>query len=92
MLKTFLNDEEIANDIQDIFKIGGDGSHFNGKVKEEELQLIIEKAIHIVENIFVKYLQICKIKVAKCNFICYIKKEELDNQMGTKKYVSYLGT
>ena len=48
-------DEEIANDIQDIFKIGGDGSHFNGKVKEEELQLIIEKAIHIVENIFVKY-------------------------------------
>ena len=25
------------------------------KVKEEELQLIIEKAIHIVENIFVKY-------------------------------------
>lgn len=48
-------DEEIANDIQDIFKIGGDGSHFNGKVKEEELQLIIEKAIHIAENIFVKY-------------------------------------
>ena len=48
-------DEEIANDIQDIFKIEGDGSHFNGKVKEEELQLIIEKAIHIVENIFVKY-------------------------------------
>ena len=48
-------DEEIANDIQDIFKIGGDGSHFNGKVKEEELQLIIENAIHIAENIFVKY-------------------------------------
>lgn len=48
-------DEEIANDIQEIFKIGGDGSHFNGKVKEEEFQLIIEKAIHIVENIFVKY-------------------------------------
>ena len=48
-------DEVIANDIQDIFKIGGDGSHFNGKVKEEELHLIIEKAIHIVENIFVKY-------------------------------------
>lgn len=48
-------DEEIANEIQEIFKIGGDGSHFNGKVKEEELQLIIEKAIHIVENIFVKY-------------------------------------
>ncbi len=48
-------DEGIANDIQEIFKIGGDGSHFNGKVKEEELQLIIEKAIHIVENIFVKY-------------------------------------
>lgn len=48
-------DEEIANEIQEIFKIGGDGSHFKGKVKEEELQLIIEKAIHIVENIFVKY-------------------------------------
>lgn len=48
-------DEEIANEIQEIFKIGGDGSHFKGKVKEEELQLIIEKAIHIVEHIFVKY-------------------------------------
>jgi hypothetical protein len=48
-------DEEIANDIQEIFKIGGEGSHFSGTVKEEELQLIIEKAIHIVENIFVKY-------------------------------------
>ena len=48
-------DEEIANDIQEIFRIGGDSSHFNGKVKEEELQLIIQKAIHIVENIFVKY-------------------------------------
>lgn len=48
-------DEEIANNIQEIFRIGGDGSHFNGKVQEEELQMIITKAIHIVEDIFVKY-------------------------------------
>lgn len=48
-------DEKIANDIQEIFRIGGDGSHFSGKVQTEELEMIIETAIHIVENIFIKY-------------------------------------
>lgn len=48
-------DEEIANDIQEIFRIGGDGSHFSGKVQTEELEMIIETAIHIVENVFIKY-------------------------------------
>lgn len=29
-------DKEIADCIQEIFKIGGDGSHFSGKVSEDE--------------------------------------------------------
>lgn len=48
-------DESIAENIQEIFRIGGDGSHFNGQVKDDNLHLIINKAIHIVEDIFVKY-------------------------------------
>ena len=48
-------DENIAEKFQEIFKIGGDGSHFNGSVSDQELQEIISQAIHIVEDIFVKY-------------------------------------
>lgn len=48
-------DENISNKIQNILKVGGDGSHFNGNVLEEDLDEIIKDAIHIVEDIFVKY-------------------------------------
>lgn len=48
-------DENIGENIQEIFKIGGNGSHFNGKVNDDDLNKIINKAIHIVEDIFVKY-------------------------------------
>lgn len=48
-------DKKIGENIQEIFKIGGDGSHFNGQVNDEDLQKIINKAIHIVEDIFVNY-------------------------------------
>ena len=48
-------DVQIANNIQEIFRIGGDGSHFNGTVKDADLQIIIDKVTHIVEDIFVKY-------------------------------------
>lgn len=48
-------DENIAEKFQEIFRIGGDGSHFNGSVSDQELQKIISQAIHIVEDIFVKY-------------------------------------
>lgn len=48
-------DENIAEKFQEIFRIGGDGSHFNGSVSDQELQKIILQAIHIVEDIFVKY-------------------------------------
>ncbi|MDB3084216.1 hypothetical protein C4097_06530 [Clostridioides difficile] len=48
-------DKSIGEDIQEIFKIGGDGSHFNGKVEDDDLNKIINKATHIVEDIFVKY-------------------------------------
>lgn len=48
-------DENIAEKFQEIFRIGGDGSHFNGSVSDQELQKIISQAIHVVEDIFVKY-------------------------------------
>lgn len=48
-------DKDIGESIQEIFRIGGDGSHFSGEVNDDDLQKIINKAIHIVEDIFVKY-------------------------------------
>lgn len=45
----------IVGNIQEIFKIGGAGSHFNGKVQANELREIIDLAVHIVEDIFVVY-------------------------------------
>lgn len=48
-------DSEIADSIQEIFRVGGDGSHFSGQVSNDELQQIIDKAVHIVEDIFVRY-------------------------------------
>ena len=48
-------DEDIANRIQKIFQIGGDGSHFSGQVSNDDLETIIDDATHIVEDIFVKY-------------------------------------
>lgn len=51
-------DENIAEKFEEIFRIGGDGSHFNGSVSDQELQKIISQAIHIVEDIFVKYFLI----------------------------------
>lgn len=48
-------DEDIGKSIQDIFRIGGDGSHFNGQVNDDDLGSIISKAVHIVEDIFVLY-------------------------------------
>jgi tetratricopeptide (TPR) repeat protein len=48
-------DRNIGENIQEIFRIGGDGSHFNGQVNDDDLHIIINKAIHIVEDIFVNY-------------------------------------
>lgn len=48
-------DKNIGENIQEIFRIGGEGSHFNGQVNDDDLHKIINKAIHIVEDIFVKY-------------------------------------
>ena len=48
-------DEIIGDNIAYIFKIGGDGSHFSGRVEEKELKECIEIAIHIVEDMFVDY-------------------------------------
>jgi len=48
-------DSDIARNIRKIFEVGREGSHFKGTVNNENLELIINKAIHIVEDIFVKY-------------------------------------
>jgi len=48
-------DKNIGENIQEIFRIGGDGSHFNGQVNDDDLYKIINEAIHIVEDIFVNY-------------------------------------
>lgn len=48
-------DEKIGNNIAYIFKVGGDGSHFNGTVEPEELNTCIKIVTHIVEDIFVNY-------------------------------------
>lgn len=48
-------DSNISNKIRKIFEIGGKASHFKNKITQEELSGIIELAIHIVEDIFVKY-------------------------------------
>lgn len=48
-------DSDISAKIRKIFEIGGKASHFRSKVSEEEVSEIIELAIHIVEDIFVKY-------------------------------------
>lgn len=48
-------DAGIADKIQFIFKVGGDGSHFSGQVTDDDLRKTIEQASHIVEDIFIKY-------------------------------------
>ena len=48
-------DSDIGNTIEYIFRIGGNGSHFNGQVNDDDLYKIVDKSIHIVEDIFVKY-------------------------------------
>lgn len=48
-------DANIADKIQFIFKVGGDGSHFSGRVTDDDLRKAIEQASHIVEDIFIKY-------------------------------------
>jgi hypothetical protein len=45
----------IAINIRKIFSIGGKGSHFEGRVSEDELNEIIEMATHFIEDIFVEY-------------------------------------
>lgn len=45
----------IATTIRRIFTIGGEGSHFKGRVSEDELNEIIEMSTHFIEDIFVEY-------------------------------------
>ena len=74
-------DENIANSIEEIFKIGGDGSHFNGTVSEAELEKIIEKAIHIVEDVFVKYFTMPEHEFGKENIFTIFSMLPLKNRI-----------
>lgn len=48
-------DEEISVKIRKVFEIGENASRFKNKISDEELNQVIEIAIHIVEDIFVNY-------------------------------------
>lgn len=74
-------DEHIGENIQEIFRIGGDGSHFNGKVKDDDLHKIINKAIHIVEDIFVKYFLDPKHKFGSENIFTIFSMLPLHNRI-----------
>ena len=48
-------DEEISVKISKVFEIGENASRFKNKISDEELNQVIEIAIHIVEDVFVSY-------------------------------------
>lgn len=79
-------DEAIAEKLQEIFKIGGDGSHFNGSVSDKELQKIISQATHIVEDIFVKYFLIPEHYFGSENIYTIFSMLPLSNRI----YIEYL--
>lgn len=74
-------DENVAEKFQEIFRIGGDGSHFNGSVSDQELQKIISQAIHIVEDIFVKYFLIPEHQFGSENIYTIFSMLPLDNRI-----------
>lgn len=81
-------DENIGENIQEIFRIGGDGSHFNGRVKDDDLHKIINKAIHIVEDIFVKYFLDPKHKFGSENIFTIFSMLPLHNRIYILENVS----
>lgn len=74
-------DQEIAGNIREVFEIGGNGSHFKGRVDEIELQEIINIAIHIVEEIFVKYFLSPEHQFGKENIFTIFSMLPLNNRI-----------
>lgn len=74
-------DENIAEKFQEIFRIGGDGSHFNGSVSDQELKKIISQAIHIIEDIFVKYFLNPKHRFGSENIYAIFSMLPLNNRI-----------
>lgn len=74
-------DENLAEKFQEIFRIGGDGSHFNGSVSDQELQKIISQAIHIVEDIFVKYFLLPEHRFGSENIYTIFSMLPLNNRI-----------
>lgn len=81
-------DKDIADSIDEIFKIGSDGSHFNSQVNNDELQIIITKAIHIVEDIFVKYFLVPEHKFGSENIFTIFSMLPLHNRIYILENVS----
>lgn len=74
-------DARIADKIQFIFKIGGDGSHFSGQVTDDDLHQIIEQASHIVEDIFIKYFLSTEHKFGSENIFTIFSMLPLHNRI-----------
>lgn len=74
-------DASIADKLQFIFRIGGDGSHFSGQVTDDDLRKIIEQASHIVEDIFVKYFLSAEHKFGSENIFTIFSMLPLRNRI-----------
>ncbi|WCM71328.1 hypothetical protein LZD60_08110 [Clostridium perfringens] len=81
-------DENIGKNIQEIFRVGGGGSHFKGKVNDDDLNDIINRAIHIVEDIFVKYFLESKHKFGSENIFTIFSMLPLHNRIYILENVS----
>lgn len=81
-------DENIGKNIQEIFRVGGGGSHFKGKVNDDDLNDIINRAIHIVEDIFVKYFLDPKHKFGSENIFTIFSMLPLHNRIYILENVS----
>lgn len=81
-------DENIGKNIQEIFRVGGGGSHFKGKVNDDDLNDIINRAIHIVEDIFVEYFLDPKHKFGSENIFTIFSMLPLHNRIYILENVS----
>lgn len=81
-------DKDIADSIDEIFRIGSDGSHFNAQVNNDDLQTIITKAIHIVEDIFVKYFLVPEHRFGSENIFTVFSMLPLHNRIYILENVS----
>lgn len=80
-------DKDIAITIREIFRIGGEGSHFKGEVSNEEIQGVIIQASHLVEDIFVKYFIEPEHQFGTENIYYFFSMLPLDNRIYILEHV-----